>query len=176
MSLEDFSEEERELAHLSRQLANDPATRKEFLRLTKKVRPDVPMPELDIEETTSRAIQQQEDRYAQLEAKMREREAVDELNKRRQSLLKKRLVNSEEEISEVEKVMLDKGITNHEAAAEYWTWMKQSAEPTPTTGYNPNVMNKFDLNKYWKNPVAGARDEAAKALMELRKNPRPIGL
>jgi len=43
MSLEDFSEEERELAHLSRQLANDPATRKEFLRLTKKIRPDVPM-------------------------------------------------------------------------------------------------------------------------------------
>jgi hypothetical protein len=71
--------------------------------------------------------------------------------------------------------MLDKGITNHEVAAEYWKWMQQSAAPTPT-GYNPSAISNFDLSKYWKNPVAGARDEAAKALNELRKNPRPIGL
>jgi hypothetical protein len=71
--------------------------------------------------------------------------------------------------------MLEKGITNHEAAAEYFQWMKQAAVPT-STGYNPSAINKFDLNKYWKNPVASARDEAAKALTELRKNPRPIGL
>lgn len=176
MSLEDFSEEERELAHLSRQLANDPATRKEFLRLTKKIRPDVPMPEIELEDNTSRALQQMEERNMQLEARLREREAVEELNRRRNQLLKKKLIDSEEQIEEVEKVMLEKGITNHEAAAEYWAWMKQSAPPTPNVGYNPNPLNKFDLSKYWKNPVAGARDEAAKALMELRKNPKPIGL
>jgi hypothetical protein len=50
--------------------------------------------------------------------------------------------------------MLDKGITNHEAAAEYWNWMKQSAVPTPT-GYNPSAVSKFDLGKYYKNPVDG---------------------
>lgn len=176
MSLEDFSEEERELAHLSRQLANDPSTRKEFLRLTKKIRPDVPMPEIELEENTNRALQHMEERNMQLEAKLREREALEELSRRRNQLLKKRLVDSEEQIEEVEKVMLEKGITNHEAAAEYWAWMKQSAQPTPSVGYNPNPLNKFDLSKYWKNPVAGARDEAAKALMELRKNPKPIGL
>ena len=80
----------------------------------------------------------------------------------------------EEDIEAIEKVMLDKGITNHEAAAEYWSWMKQSAQPTPS-GYNPSAISKFDLNKYWKNPVTGARDEAAKALAELRKGSRPIG-
>ena len=97
------------------------------------------------------------------------------MNKRRQKLLKKGLVQSDEEIEEVEKVMLEKGITNHEVAADYWKYMQQAATPTPS-GYNPNVINKFDLNKFWKNPVNGARDEAAKALTELRKNPRPIGL
>lgn len=176
MSLEDYSDEERELAQLSRQLANDPATRKEFLRLTKKIRPDVPMPEIELEENTNRALQAMEERNLQLEAKLREREAIEELGRRRSQLLKKRLIESEDDIQEVEKVMLEKGITNHEAAAEYWAWMKQSAQPTPTIGYNPNPINKFDLNKFWKNPVAGARDEAAKALMELRKNPKPIGL
>ena len=102
-------------------------------------------------------------------------EAMEELDKRRSKLKAKGLIDTDDQIEEVEKVMLEKGITNHEAAAEYWRWMQQSAAPTPT-GYNPSAINKFDLSKYWRNPVAGARDEAAKALNELRKNPRPIGL
>jgi hypothetical protein len=52
--------------------------------------------------------------------------------------------------------------------------MKQSATPTPT-GYNPSAVSKFDLGKYYKNPVGAARDEASKALQELRQNKRPIG-
>ena len=106
---------------------------------------------------------------------MREKEALADLQSRRMKLIKNGLVQDEGDIEQVEKIMLDKGITNHEAAAEYWTWMKQSARPTPT-GYNPSTIAKFDLGKYYKNPVMAARDEASKALNELRKNPRPIGL
>ncbi|UOF82409.1 UNVERIFIED_CONTAM: hypothetical protein [Bacteriophage sp.] len=176
MSLEDLSLEARdELALLARQLAENPATRKDFLRLTKKNRPDMPIPELEIEEASTKHYERAEARVQQLEAKLRERDAVEELNKRRNKLMSKGLIQNENEIEEVEKVMLEKGITNHEAAAEYWQWMKQSAAPTPT-GYQGNTMNKFDLSKYWKNPVTAARDEASKALTELRKNPRPIGL
>ena len=71
--------------------------------------------------------------------------------------------------------MLEKKISDHETAAEYFDWMKQAAAPTPT-GYNPSPLKGFDLNAYWKNPVQGARNEAAKALQELRKNTRPIGI
>ena len=53
--------------------------------------------------------------------------------------------------------------------------MKQAAKPTPS-GYNPSPLKGFNLNEYWKNPVQGARNEAAKALAELRKNTRPIGI
>ena len=176
MSLEDLSFEARdELAALARQMAEDPATRKDFLKLTKKLKPDMPIPELEIQEYTNNAVSASEKRIQELEAKLSERDSVAELEKRRQNLIKKGLVQSDEEIEEVEKVMLEKGITNHEVAADYWKYMQQAAIPTPS-GYNPGVMNKFDLNKYWKNPVAGARDEAVKALTELRKNPRPIGL
>lgn len=175
MSLEDLSLEQRdELAALARSLAENPATRKNFLKLTKQVKPDMTIPELEIEEYTHKAVSKAEERVEQLEAKLREKDAMDELLKRRQSVIKKGLA-SEDNIDEIEKVMLDKGIANHETAAEYWAWMKQSAAPTPT-GYNPNTMAKFDLSKYWKNPVTGAREEAAKALAELRKAPRPIGL
>ena len=43
-------------------------------------------------------------------------------------------------------------------------------------GYTPSALSKFDLSKYWKNPQMGARDEAAQALKDLRKNTRPIGI
>jgi chromosome segregation ATPase len=176
MSLEDLTPEARdELALLAKQLSENPETRKDFLRQVKKVKPEMPIPELEIEDYTRHAVEKANDRVAQLEARLREKDAMDELNSRRNKLKSKGLIDKDEDIEEVEKVMLEKGITNHEAAAEYWRWMQQSAAPTPT-GYNPSAINKFDLSKYWRNPVAGARDEAAKALNELRKNPRPIGL
>ena len=176
MSLENISLEARdELAALAQQLAENPSTRKEFLRMTKKVKPDLPIPELEIEESTHAAVSKAEQRVQQLEAKLREKDALAELDKRRQALIKKGLIASEEEVKDVEKIMLERGITNHETAAEFHQWMKQAAVPT-SSGYNPQVINKFDLNKYWKNPVGAARDEAVRALGDLRKPTRPIGL
>jgi len=176
MSLENVSLEARdELAALAQQLAENPATRKQFLRMTKQVKPDLPIPELDMEDFTHKAVSQSEQRVQALEAKLRERDAVEELQKRRQSLMKKGLIANEDEIKDVEKVMLERGITNHETAAEFHQWMKQAAEPTPS-GYNPSAVKQFDLGKYWKNPVNAARDEAANALRDLRKPQRPIGL
>lgn len=175
MSLEDLSLETRdELAQLARTLAENPATRKDFLRLTKKAKPDLPIPELEIEDYTRNELSEAKKELEAFKAQMRERDAMSELEKRRSKIVKAGLAN-EGDIEEIEKVMLDKGITNHEAAAEYWQWMKQSAAPTPS-GYNPNTMSKFDLSKYWKNPAVAAREEASKALAELRKSPRPIGL
>jgi hypothetical protein len=176
MSLENVSLEARdELAALAQQLADNPATRKDFLRMTKKVKPDLPIPELDMEDYTHNAVNKSEQRVQALEAKLRERDAIEELQKRRESLMKKGLIASEDEVKDVEKIMLERGITSHETAAEYHQWMKQAAVPT-SSGYNPSAVKQFDLNKYWKNPVNAARDEAANALKDLRKPQRPIGL
>ena len=176
MSLENLSLEARdELAALAQTLAENPETRKDFLRMTKRVKPDLPIPELDIEDYTNKAVNRSESRVQALEAKLREKEAIEELQKRRQSLRKKGLISNESEVGDVEKIMLERGITNHETAAEYHQWMKQAAVPT-STGYNPSAVKQFDLNKYWKNPVSAARNEAMNALNDLRKPQRPIGL
>jgi hypothetical protein len=176
MSLEDLSMEARdELALLARQLSENPATRKEFLRLTKRHKPEMTIPELDIEDKTDSAIELMRRENQELRSKWQEKEAMEELEKRRSRLKMNGLVNNDDDVAEVEKLMLEKGMTDHKTAAEYWSWMKQSAQPTPS-GYNPNPMSKFDLGKYWKNPVQGARDEASKALAELRKTSRPIGI
>lgn len=176
MSLENLSLEARdELAALAQTLAENPETRKDFLRMTKRVKPDLPIPELDIEDYTNKAVNRSESRVQALEAKLREKEAIEELQKRRQSLMKKGLISNESEVGDVEKIMLERGITNHETAAEYHQWMKQAAVPT-SSGYNPSAVKQFDLNKYWKNPAAAARNEAMNALNDLRKPQRPIGL
>ena len=176
MSLEDLSEDAKsELAYLARRLAENPDTRKDFLRLTKKVNPDLPIPELEIEEKTSSALDQMRRENDAIKAKLQAKEAQEMLDKRRQSLVKKGLVDSEDDIEAVEKLMLEKKIADHETAAQYHQWMKQAAVPTPS-GYNPNPVKAFDLNKYWKNPGVAAREEAVKALNELRKPMRPIGL
>jgi polyhydroxyalkanoate synthesis regulator phasin len=135
MSLENVSLEARdELASLSQMLAENPETRKEFLRMTKKVKPDLPIPELEMEDFTRNAVSQSEQRVQALEAKLRERDAIEELQKRRNALVKKGLISTEEEVKDVEKIMLEQGITNHETAAQYHNWMKQAAVPT-SSGY-----------------------------------------
>ena len=176
MSLENLSLEARdELAALAQTLAENPDTRKDFLRMTKRVKPDLPIPELDIEDYTHKAVSRSEERVQALEAKLREKEAVEELQKRRTSLMKKGLISNESEIDDVEKIMLERGINNHETAAEYHAWMKQAAVPT-SSGYNPSAVKQFNLGAYWKNPSAAARNEAMNALNDLRKPVRPIGL
>jgi hypothetical protein len=168
MSLEDLSLEQRdELALLAKEMSDNPATRKEMLRLTKKLRPNMNIPELEVEDFTEKRTAKAEERVEQLEAKLRERDALEELNKRRDRLIKKGLIQNESEIDEVEKIMLEKKISDHETAAEYFQWMKQAAEPTPS-GYNPSPLKGFNLKEYWKNPTMGARNEAAAALKDIR--------
>ena len=145
------------------------------MRLTRQVRPDVAMPELEIEERVNTHFTNAQQKIASLEAKLAERDAIDNLESRRKSLLDKGLVQTRSEIQEVEKLMLEKGITNHDAAAEYHNFMKQAAVPTPS-GYNPNPMKQFDLSAFRKNPIQAARDVAAQAISEIRKPTRPIGL
>ena len=138
----------------------------------------MPIPEIEIEESTNKVLQAAELRVQQLEAKLQEKDAREELERRRQALLKKGKVADEADIEEVEKIMLEKGITSHETAADYHKWMREAAAPTPTA-FNMSVIDQTardTLSAYWKNPQRAARDEAFKALHELRKNPRPIGL
>ena len=176
MSLENLSlEAQAELAALAKSLAEDPKTRKQFLQLTKQVRPDVPIPEIEIEERTNAVLETANKRVESLEAKLRAKDAKEELERRRTNLRTKQLAESDEDIADIEKLMIEKGIANHETAAEYHSWMKQAAAPTPSQFPQP-VMSRFNTQVYMKNPVGAARDAAHAALAEFRKNPRPIGL
>jgi len=176
MSLENMSFDERDsLAELSKKLADNPKTRKAFLRLTKEVNPELNIPEIEIEDSTSSALLSMKKENDSLRNKFREREALDDLEKRRNNLMKKGLAKSDDDVAAIEKVMLEEGITNHEAAARHWAWMQQAAAPTPSQFHTNVAKNQgWDLSRFSKNPIGTARDVAHEALAELRKN-RPIG-
>lgn len=180
-SLEDLSPDARdELALIARQLAENPATRNDFLRMTKKVKPDITIDTIDLEDKFSAQLQQRDEQVNELRAKLMEKEALETLKERRQSLFEKGKVSTKDDIEKVEKIMLEKGINNHETAAEYWAWMNKSQEPTSSQNlYSPNVMNqqaRDTLSKFWSNSKVAAREEAAKALDEIRRNPKAIGI
>ena len=175
MSLENYSPEAiAELAALSERLNSNPKTRKRFLGLAQEVTPDLSVPELEMEAIVNERASAAEKRVEDLEKQLRAREIREELNKRRSRLKEQGLAQSDDEILEIEKLMTEKGIANHETAADYWRHMKQSAVPTP--GYPQPVMSRLDIKGYMKNPVGAARENAHLALAELRKNPKPIGL
>ena len=178
-SLENLTSEARdELALLAQELAEDPATREQFLRLTKQKRQNLTIDAIDIKDEVRAEIAKIREEKAALEARLREKDALEELERRRQSLVKKGKAKSDEDVVEIEKVMLEKGITNHETAAEYFDYMKRAAAPTSIQAFDKSFMNeqaRDTLSKFKHNPQQAARDEAARALTELRKNPRPIG-
>ena len=176
MSLENYTPEQlEELALLTKTLAETPETRKEFLRLTKRVKPNMPIPELEVEETAHRLAATYEQKLQAMEAKLAEKDARESLEKRRNALKESGKAKTQEDIEEIEKVMLEKKIADHDAAADYWNWMKQTATPTPSA-FPQNALKNFDPAPFMKNPRDAARTEAMKAFEELRKNPRPIGL
>ena len=178
-SLEDLTPDARdELARLARELAEDPSTREQFLRLTKQKRQNLTIDAIDLKDQFNARFEEMQAQNDSLQAKLREKEALEELERRRQALIKKGKARSEDDVAEIEKVMLEKGITNHDTAADYFDYMKRAAQPTAVQAFDRSFMNeqaRDALSKFRNNPVQAARDEAGKALAELRKNPRPIG-
>jgi hypothetical protein len=176
MSLENLSLEARdELASLMQTLAESPDTREDILRLTKRVKPNLNIPEIDLKDRTNSELSKMREENEALRNEFRARDAKADLDERRKSLVKKGLAQSDEDIQAIEKVMLEKKIADHETAAEYHQYMKEAAKPTPT-GYNPSAIRGLNLNQFWKDPRGAAQQEAVKAFQDLRKPQRPIGL
>lgn len=161
----------KDLADLARDLSQNPNTRNDFLRLTQKVRPDVPLPEIAMEDAVKKAVAEETTKREALEKRLAEKEAKEELERRRQKLIADGKATLEE-IPAIEKMMLEKGMTSHDSAAEFFQWQKQAAQPTSQPGYRPQVFDKDTRSKltpFWKNPIQAARDEGMKALADLRR-------
>lgn len=168
-SLEGLSQEAIiELAQIAKGLTDNPETRSSFLGLVKKTDPSMSIPELDIPERMYTVLAEERSKREALENKIMERDARDNVMNRREAIKKSKGL-SDEDVAEVEKIMVEKGISNHDTAAEFMVAQRQSAKPTPfQAGYGSHQQPQIDTKPYGGNIAQWARNEAAATISDIK--------
>lgn len=145
-------EAQAELAKLAIDLANNPETRKDFARMTKKIDPKRRFPDVEAEDL-------REEMKREFEERDRKREAdrvKAELESQKEALKGQ---YDEESISRIEKIMEENGLSNYELGARLFAAETKPAIPTPAVSDHrwklPEVDPK-DFDKLSQNTLATA--------------------
>lgn len=165
----ELTEADKQLSSLARDLANDPKTRKDFLRLIKAKHPDRVIPELDTEEQMRKFAEPYIKEQADLKKKLLERDVRDRIEAERSTL--RDAGYSKDDIAAIEKLMTEKHIPSHATAAEHYKMSKTLSTPTPSTLTRAGT-NKLPVDKKALKESGGiknwARDEAHKAADDIK--------
>lgn len=156
------------LALLAKNLSDNPETRNDFLKMTKKANPSMSIPEVDIPLNMEAMLQTERTERGKLEKELLKDRVERDVEKRRASLMADKGL-SEKDVGEVEKLMVEKGIASHETAADYYKMQQQSARPTPSfTGHGSHQLPKVDTKDFGGNMAQWSRNEAAKTIHDIR--------
>lgn len=175
-SLEDFvaaegltPQEAAQLGVLYAKLLKHPEIRDDALRLQKKLNPAVSIPELDVVDRVNGAIKPLADRAASLEEKLTQADLKSARNEKLADMVDKGQAKNLAEAREIEKFAIENKIADYERAAHFFSLQaKESARPT-YEGPTP-VTLPIDLKKMTGNLNQWAREEALKAVREMRGN------
>jgi hypothetical protein len=160
MSLEEMTEDQRNSLALKK-LFNHPEVGSQAKRLWKKITPDAKFADIDLEDKLA-------DREKKLQERMDKMEE-DELNRRVEAKRKENhqmVRDAGLDPALVEKVMTDEKILNYDTAVKYIKGQNANSAPTPSL-MTPITMPD-NAKEIAKNPSAWARDEAFKAINELK--------
>ena len=170
MSLEGKSVEEiQALAELASDLASDPKTRNSFLSLTKARNPNANIPEIDIPAALGAQFKPYLDKLDALSKREEERVLQERILASRRAIVAKGVAESD--VPEIEKLMVDKGIANHETAVEHYQMSKRAAAPTPSSmlpGLRRLEQPKVDMKNFAGDPKAYTYNAAYSIIDELR--------
>lgn len=169
ISLEGMSQEAIQgLALLAKGLSDNPETRNDFLKMTKKANPSMSIPEVDIPLSMDALLKAERTEREKLEKEILKDRVERDVEKRRASLMADKGL-TDKDVAEVEKLMVEKGIASHETAADYYKMQQQSARPTPSfTGHGSHQMPKVDTKDFGGNIAQWSRNEAAKTIHDIR--------
>lgn len=166
-SLETLSEGDKQLVELAKSLANDPKTRKEFLKLVRAKHPEQPIPELDTEAAMQKFAEPYIKELADLKKERLSEKVEREIEKRRLDL-KEQGFNADD-VKAIEELMVKEQIPNYATAAKFYRQGQQLATPTPSA---TSLVNKAPVDGKLVKEAGGiknwARNEAAKAFDEIR--------
>lgn len=135
------------LALTAKSMLENPTTRRDALALVKKVDPSQNIPEIDLPAQFETALTTEREARIKIENELREDRIRRDVLAQRERIKSKGI--AEADVEKVEKLMTDRGIVNHETAAEFYLAQQKMAEPTPPAiaAYQPLELPKFDLKK-----------------------------
>ena len=169
-SLEGLSEEEiRSLASQMRNLASGD-TRKDLQRLLKRKNPSLAIPEIDVEDAVEARMSERDKAFEELKARDQQRDIAGRREKIRQKLERDGLIKQgdDADFDDLEKVMVEKGIANHETAAVYRANERKLAEPAAEIpGRGGPMMMPADFKQFFKQPTQVARKLAHDAVTDI---------
>lgn len=168
-SLENLSPEDLALLRVAKELANDPATRENYLRLVKHKYPNQPIPEIDLQAQMRKFAEEPIKKLADMEKKLLEAEVKGRITEKRAELAEQGY--SKQDIEAIEKLMTEKSIPSHATAAEHFKMARTLATPTPSSLSNTGV-NTLPIDRKAVKEAGGirnwARSEAHKAAEDLK--------
>lgn len=121
-----------ELGKLMSKLILDPKTRKDTMRLVKKIEPERSLPEVDAEDAVAAAVAPLQKKIEEMNTERDRERQLSSWEAKREPLRKKGL--GDDDIKKVEQFMVDKQIGNHELAYQL---MQQNEKPaSPRSAFN----------------------------------------
>lgn len=135
------------LALTAKSMLENSKTRGRALALVKEVDPSQNIPEIDLPAQFTTMLDEERTARKKIEDEVRDDRIRREVNDRRAKIVAKGI--AEADVEKVEKLMTDRGIVNHDTAAEFYIAQQKMAEPTPPAHsvYQPLELPKFDLKK-----------------------------
>ena len=169
VSLEGMSQESIiGLAQLAKGLMDNPETRLDTMRLAKKRDPSLMLPEIDIPNQMHDALKDERAKLAALEQDILKERAERNVLERREALKNKHNL-TDADVADVEKIMVEKGISSHETAAEFREAQMQAAKPTPfQAGFGSHQKPEVDAKAFGGNIGQWSRNEAAATIADIR--------
>ena len=159
----------KELAGYAKGLSDNPETRSGFLNLVKKANPAANIPEIDLPAKFDSMLAAERTEREKIQKQLLERDVRDNIERQRSVIMKQGI--SENEVADVEKIMTEQGIVNHETAAKYFLAQKKMATPTPPAGYQAtsHQLPVIDAKPFNGNTRAWGKSEGMRIWHELKQ-------
>lgn len=158
-----FLQGKRQIADFVESIYNDPNLSKEAKRLIKKKYPQLAIPDLDIEDRIEQRLAEAEKQRTDQEA-AKAKEADEAHWKDQRSRIQKQYSFTDEAMTDLEKMMVEKNVGDYEVAASY----KAQRDPKPSDAQFDSFRWNHDKQPGFaeiaKDPESWGRSEIMKAL------------
>ena len=155
------------LAMIAKGLSQNPETRNQFLTLTKKNNPTLSIPEVDLPMQIAGSMTAEREKIASLERELLQDRVERDVEKRRNALMETKGL-SKDQVGEVEALMVERNIPDHNTAADFYNMQRQMSKPTPYSGYGTQQLPKIETKDFGGNIAAWAKNEAAQTIHGIR--------